>query len=115
MNEKIEGFFDVCKSKGLTGEQGVLIPHQNVKNLMLKDEVIAEVKKGNFHIYQIRTVEEGCLLYTSSLCCPIRMAVSVSCTVSMMRIVAVSYTHLCPDKVKYVKIYVRKLHKWIFS
>jgi len=64
VNEKIEGFFDVCKSKGLTGEQGVLIPHQNVKNLMLKDEVIAEVKKGNFHIYQIRTVEEGIELLT---------------------------------------------------
>ncbi len=56
---KIEGFFDVCKAKGLTGEQGVLIPRANVKNLMLKKEVIDAVAKGLFHIYQVSSVEEG--------------------------------------------------------
>jgi lon-related putative ATP-dependent protease len=64
VNEKIEGFFDVCKSKKLTGDQGVLIPHQNVKNLMLKDEVIEAVRNGQFHIYQVKTVEEGIELLT---------------------------------------------------
>lgn len=64
VNEKIEGFFDTCKARRLTGEQGVLIPHQNVKNLMLKDEVIDAVKDGMFHIYQVHTVEEGIELLT---------------------------------------------------
>ena len=48
VNEKIEGFFDACKLKGLTGEQGVIIPVQNVKDLMLKDEIVDAVKKINF-------------------------------------------------------------------
>ena len=56
---KIEGFFDICKAKGLTGEQGVLIPQANVKNLMLKREVIDAVEKGQFHIYPVSSVEEG--------------------------------------------------------
>lgn len=64
VNEKIEGFFKVCESKGLTGEQGVLIPHQNVKNLMLKDEVIDAVAEGRFHIYAVKTIEEGIELLT---------------------------------------------------
>ncbi|MFC5591858.1 Lon protease family protein [Sporosarcina soli] len=64
VNEKIEGFFKVCQNKGLTGKQGVLIPHQNVKNLMLKEEVIEAVKEGNFHIYEVKTVEEGIELLT---------------------------------------------------
>ncbi len=64
VNEKIEGFYEVCKSKGLTGEQGVIIPHQNVKNLMLKDEVVEAVKEGKFHIYAIKTVEEGIEILT---------------------------------------------------
>ena len=59
VNQKIEGFFDVCKSKGFTGKQGVLIPRANVKNLMLKKEVVDAVKKRKFHIYQVSTVEEG--------------------------------------------------------
>ncbi|MBO1004561.1 Lon protease family protein [Pseudogracilibacillus auburnensis] len=59
VNEKIEGFYEVCKNKGLTGKQGVLIPHQNVRNLMLKDEVIDAVKADTFHIYAVKTVEEG--------------------------------------------------------
>src|SRR5699024_7984763 len=64
VNEKIEGFFEVCKKQGLTGTQGVLIPHQNVKHLMLKDEVIEAVEEGKFHIYAIKTVEEGITLLT---------------------------------------------------
>lgn len=64
VNEKIEGFFEVCKNKGLTGTQGVLIPHQNVQNLMLKDEVIEAVKNNLFHIYAIKTVEEGISILT---------------------------------------------------
>ena len=64
VNEKIEGFFDVCKLKGLTGNQGAMIPIQNVKNLMLKDEVIEAVKEGKFHIYAISKIEEGLEILT---------------------------------------------------
>ncbi|SHK49982.1 Lon protease family protein [Tepidibacter formicigenes] len=64
VNEKIEGFFDVCKLKGLTGKQGVMIPKQNVKNLMLKDEIIEAVKEGKFHIYSIGHIEEGLEILT---------------------------------------------------
>ena len=64
VNQKIEGFFDVCKAKGLTGKQGVLIPRANVKNLMLKKEVLDAVKKRKFHIYQVSTVEEGIEILT---------------------------------------------------
>ncbi|MFQ5894363.1 MAG: Lon protease family protein [Nitrospinota bacterium] len=65
VNEKVEGFFDVCRAVGeLTGEQGVLIPHQNVKNLMLKEEVVEAVAEGRFHIYSVRTVDEGVEILT---------------------------------------------------
>ena len=64
VNQKIEGFFDVCKAKGLTGEQGVLIPRANVKNLMLKKEVIDAIKEKQFHIYQVSAVEEGIEILT---------------------------------------------------
>jgi len=64
VNEKIEGFFKVCKLKGLNGKQGVIIPHQNVKNLMLKDEVIEAVEKGLFHIYAVKNVDEGIEILT---------------------------------------------------
>jgi lon-related putative ATP-dependent protease len=64
VNQKIEGFFDVCKAKGLTGKQGVLIPRANVKNLMLKREVVNAVKKGLFHVYQVSTVEQGIEILT---------------------------------------------------
>jgi predicted ATP-dependent protease len=57
--EKIEGFFDICKAKGLSGEQGVLIPAGNTDHLMLKDDVLDAVKAGQFHIYAVRTIEEG--------------------------------------------------------
>lgn len=59
VNEKIEGFFEICKAKGLTGSQGVLIPASNVQNLMLKEEVIEAAKAKKFSIYPISTVDEG--------------------------------------------------------
>lgn len=59
VNEKIEGFFEVCKRRGLKGREGVIIPKQNTCDLMLKDELIKEVKNGNFHIYAVSTVWEG--------------------------------------------------------
>jgi predicted ATP-dependent protease len=59
VNEKIEGFFDLCKARGLTGEQGVMIPSANVKHLMLRHDVIDAVADGLFHIYPISTIDEG--------------------------------------------------------
>ena len=64
VNEKIEGFFDTCKMKGLNYEQGVIIPVQNVKNLHLSDEVIEAVKNGKFHIYAVSTIDEGIEILT---------------------------------------------------
>ncbi len=63
-NEKIEGFFAVCKAKGLTGEQGVIIPRENVKHLMLRREVVDAVREGRFHVWAVSTVEEGIELLT---------------------------------------------------
>jgi len=59
INEKVEGFFEVCRTRGLNGEQGVLIPASNVRNLMLKEEVAAAVKDGKFHIYPVSTIDQG--------------------------------------------------------
>jgi len=59
VNEKIEGFFEVCKAKGLTGQQGVVIPESNVQNLMLKEEVVEAARAGRFHIYAVKTIDEG--------------------------------------------------------
>ena len=64
VNEKIEGFFTVCKNKGLTGDQGVVIPGANVKNLMLKKEVVQAVRDGKFAIYAVSTVDEVLSLLT---------------------------------------------------
>lgn len=64
INEKIEGFFDICKARRLTGKQGVLIPYQNIDDLMLRHDVIEEVKNGKFHIYAIKTIDEGIELLT---------------------------------------------------
>lgn len=64
VNLKIEGFFDVCRSRGLTGKQGVLIPEQNVPHLMLRHDVVAAVKKGEFHVYAVKTVDQGIALLT---------------------------------------------------
>jgi lon-related putative ATP-dependent protease len=59
VNQKIEGFYDLCKVNGLTGENGVVIPESNVKNLMLKEEVVDAIKGGQFHIYSVKTIDEG--------------------------------------------------------
>lgn len=64
VNEKIEGYYEICKARGLNGEHGVLIPQTNVQNLMLKQEVVDAVKAGKFHIYPIRTIEEGIEMLT---------------------------------------------------
>jgi predicted ATP-dependent protease len=66
VNEKIEGFFEVCKLKGFTGEQGVMIPDSNVQNLMLKEEVVEAVKAGKFSIYSVKTIEEGIEVLTGT-------------------------------------------------
>jgi len=63
-NEKIEGFFDVCRARGLTGDQGVLIPSTNVKHLMLRQDVIAATVAGKFHVYPIETVDQAITLLT---------------------------------------------------
>jgi len=59
VTHKVEGFFDICKKRGLTGKQGVLIPTRNIKDLVLKDEVIEAIKKEQFHIYPISYIDEG--------------------------------------------------------
>ncbi len=64
VNEKIEGFFDVCKARGLTGTQGVIIPYQNIQNLMLRRDVVAAVEQGLFHIYPVKTIDEGMEILT---------------------------------------------------
>lgn len=63
---KIEGFFELCKSRGLTGSQGVIIPHQNIINLSLSNEVIEAVKNGMFHIYPVKTIDEGIEILTGT-------------------------------------------------
>lgn len=64
VNEKIEGFYDICKLQGLTGTQGVIFPIQNIRDLMLKEEVIDAVRQGMFHLYPISRVEEGIEILT---------------------------------------------------
>jgi predicted ATP-dependent protease len=64
VNQKIEGFFDVCRSRGLTGKQGVIIPHQNVGDLMLRKDVVEAVKEGKFRIYPVQTVDQGIEILT---------------------------------------------------
>ncbi len=64
VNQKIEGFFDVCKAKGLTGEQGVMIPYQNIRHLMLREDVVKAVQDGQFHIYSVRNIDEGIEILT---------------------------------------------------
>ncbi len=64
VNQKIEGFFDICKARGLTGDQGVLIPQSNVKHLMLRRDVVDAVEEGTFHIYPVETVDEGIEILT---------------------------------------------------
>lgn len=64
INRKIEGFFDVCEAKGLTGKQGVIIPEQNVKHLVLRNDVIEAVRQGTFHLYPVKNVDEGIEILT---------------------------------------------------
>jgi predicted ATP-dependent protease len=64
VNEKVEGFFEVCKARGLTGDQGVIVPTANVASLMLKDDVVNAVRNGSFHVWAARTVDEGMQLLT---------------------------------------------------
>jgi lon-related putative ATP-dependent protease len=66
VNEKIEGFFEVSKAKGFTGSQGVMIPESNVQNLMLKEEVTEAVKAGKFHVYPVKTIDEGIEILTET-------------------------------------------------
>ncbi|MCS7233283.1 MAG: AAA family ATPase [Synergistetes bacterium] len=64
VNKKIAGFFDFCRIKGLTGRQGVIIPYRNKENLMLREDIVEAVKEGKFHIYAIRTIDEGIEILT---------------------------------------------------
>jgi predicted ATP-dependent protease len=64
VNEKIEGYFDICQARGLSGEQGVLIPAANVKHLMLRSDVVQAAAEGRFAIYPIETIEQGIELLT---------------------------------------------------
>jgi lon-related putative ATP-dependent protease len=64
VNEKIEGFYHTCKAKGLKGDEGVLIPQSNVQHLMLSEEVVDAVKQGRFHIYPVRTIDDGIEILT---------------------------------------------------
>ncbi len=64
VNQKIEGFYTVCKFRGLTGEQGVIIPRTNQRNLMLKPEVVEAVAEGKFHIWSIATIDQGIEILT---------------------------------------------------
>jgi lon-related putative ATP-dependent protease len=64
VNEKIEGFFETCLARGLTGDQGVMIPVQNVINLMLRVDVREAVEEGQFHVYAVRTIDEGIEILT---------------------------------------------------
>lgn len=63
-NEKIEGFFDLCRARGLTGDQGVIIPQSNVKHLMLRDEVVKAVTEGRFHVHAVSHVDDAIELLT---------------------------------------------------
>jgi predicted ATP-dependent protease len=64
VNHKIEGFFDCCRKEGLTGKQGVMIPESNVKDLMLRKDVVEVVKKKKFHVYAVKTIDEGIEILT---------------------------------------------------
>jgi ATP-dependent Lon protease len=64
VNEKIEGFYDVCRVVGLTGKQGVLIPASNVRHLILRGDVIKAVEEGKFHIHPVHSIDEGLAILT---------------------------------------------------
>jgi predicted ATP-dependent protease len=58
-NEKIEGYYEICTALGLTGVQGVILPESNVANLMLKESVVEAIRQGKFHLWPVRTIDEG--------------------------------------------------------
>jgi predicted ATP-dependent protease len=64
VNGKVEGFFELCKARGLTGQQGVIIPASNVRNLMLNEETIGAVQAGMFHVYAVESVDQGITILT---------------------------------------------------
>src|SRR5690625_495189 len=64
VNEKIEGFYKTCKQQGLTGNQGVIIPKQNMKHLMLAEEIVSAVRDNQFHIYAVQSIEQGIEILT---------------------------------------------------
>ncbi len=64
VTEKVEGFYDVCRRHGLTGEQGVIIPRANVRSLMLREDVVEDIRAGQFHLYAVSTIDEGMELLT---------------------------------------------------
>jgi len=64
INEKVEGFFDVCRDRSLTGQQGVIIPAANVKNLMLRQDVVGAIRDGEFHVWAVETIDEAIELLT---------------------------------------------------
>jgi predicted ATP-dependent protease len=64
VNEKIEGFYDVCRAKRLTGRQGVIIPHLNVPDLMLRKDVVRAVKRKRFHVWPVKTIDQGIEILT---------------------------------------------------
>ena len=64
VNEKIEGFFDICIKRGLDGTHGVVIPRDNVRHLMLRPDVIGAVARGEFHVYAVTTIDEALALLT---------------------------------------------------
>jgi ATP-dependent Lon protease len=78
VNEKVEGFYDVCRVVGLTGKQGVLIPEANVRHLILRDDVIGAVAEGKFHIYPVRTIEDGLAILTGMAAGPATLADTVT-------------------------------------
>jgi predicted ATP-dependent protease len=64
VNQKIEGFFDACRTLGMNGRQGVILPASNVENLMLREDVVAAIAAGTFHVYAVRTVDEALAIVT---------------------------------------------------
>lgn len=64
VNQKIEGFFDICRAEGLTGKQGVIIPHLNINDLMLRKDVVEAVREGKFHIYPVKSIDQGIEILT---------------------------------------------------
>jgi predicted ATP-dependent protease len=64
VTQKIEGMFDACRLSGLTGDQGVMIPHQNLKNLMLREDVVEAIREEKFHLYAVKTIDEGIEILT---------------------------------------------------